>query len=282
MGLLFTSQTEVGSLRTYFIAVTVWLLFATMTVSAQDSVGLIDRALDQFEWESVDGNGVRAYFKPDSFASRHRHMLLRSAQGAVSEVLGFLEEPAFEHELRIIYVESREEMNELTGRPVTGLAVWSENGLFLVVNPEWRSFEVHEITHVVTMGRWGSPDPTSRWMIEGISIVSDGWCREYPVDEVAHYLLLRDELPPLSEFFNDFQSLGEVRGGMYAGSIIGFIRKTYGIEAMRKLWMHGIRSLCDSHGTTVDDIEALWKTYLIRTVKDTEVDYDVIDKDGCG
>ena len=109
------------------------LLIAAVPASAQDSVGVIERALEEFRWESVEAEGVRVLFKAGSFAERHRHMLLRSAQVAVSEVMEFLGEAEYDRELRLIYVDSREEMNELVGRPITGFAVWTENGVFLVV-----------------------------------------------------------------------------------------------------------------------------------------------------
>ena len=258
------------------------LLIAAVPASTQDSVGLIERALAEFKWESVEAEGVCVHFKSGSFAERHRHMLLRSAQVAVSEVLDFLGESEYNRELRLIYVDSREEMKELVGRPITGSAVWTESGVFLVINPQWRSFEKHEITHVVTMGVWGSPEPTSRWMIEGISISCDGWCREYSIDEIAHYLLSHDELPPLPELFDNFRSLGEIRGGVYAASIIGFIRTTYGTDAVRKLWTDGTRDVSSSVGATIEEIDTRWKQHLEQTVGDVEVDYDVIKDNGCG
>ena len=72
--------------------------------------------------------------------------------------------------------------------------------------------------------------PEYRWMIEGIAIAADGWCREYSVDEIALYLLNRGELPPFDEFFERYATLGEVRGGIYAASIIGFIQQKHGTD----------------------------------------------------
>jgi len=258
------------------------LVIAAVLASAQEPAGPIERALTDSSWESVEAESVTVFFKPGSFAERHRHMLLRSAQVALSEVVECLGEAEYDRELRLIYVDSREEMNELAGRPATGLAVWTENGVFLVVNPQWRSFEKHEITHVVTMGVWGPPDPTSQWMIEGISISCDGWCREYSIDEIAYHLLSHGELPPLPELFDNFRSLGEVRGGVYAASIIDFIRTTYGTDAVRKLWTEGTGDRIGSAAAKIEEVDALWKEHLERTVGDVDVDYDVIKENGCG
>jgi hypothetical protein len=35
-------------------------------------------------------------------------------------------------------------------------------------------------------------------------------------------------------------------------------------------------------GATIEEIDALWKQYLERTVGDVEVDYDAIKENGCG
>jgi len=262
--------------------VTVGLLIAAAPVAAQYSDDLVKKALAEHSWESVAAGGLTVFYKPGSFAERHRHMLLRSAQVAVSEVTEWLGEAEYNRKLRLIYIDSREEMNELVGRPATGLAVWTENSVFLVANSEWRSFEKHEITHVVTMGEWGAPDPTSQWMVEGISISCDGWCREYSVDEIASHLLSRGELPPLPEFFDSFRTLGEVRGGVYAASVIGFIRNTWGIDAVRKLWTNGTTGVGGSVGATIEEIDLLWKAYLEEAIGDVEVDYDAIEENGCG
>lgn len=248
---------------------------------AQDGANPVERALADSTWESTAGAGVRAYYKPGSFAERHRAMLVRSAGVSLDQVLNFLGEREYDPELHIFYVESRDEMNALVGYPVTGFAVWSGHGIFLVVNPTWRSFEKHEMTHIVTMTNWGEPDSTSRWMVEGICICCDGWCRTRTVDEIARYLLDRGKLPPLRDLFANPRALGEIPAGMYAASVIGYLRATYGIAAVRDIWLHGPSHLREATGATADEIEAAWKSYL-RAKQGGDVDYDAIEKSGCG
>ena len=226
---------------------------------------------------------MRIYYQLGSFAEKHRAMLLRSAITAVDEDLEFLGESAYEGLLNLFYVESREEIARIVGRPVSGFSNWTASGVFVVLDSEWRSFEKHEITHVFTMTMWGAPDISSRWMIEGVAISSDGWCREYSVDEIAFHLLSHGKFPPLKQFFNDFAKLGEIRGGIYAASVIGFIRHTYGAEALRKLWIDGSGNLTESLGSDVGQIEILWREYLELTVKeDVPIDLETIEDSGCG
>jgi hypothetical protein len=264
----------------------IYIAFALLAVPAshaQDYEDPIERALAEYEWESTVGDGVRTYYKAGSFAERHRHMLVRSAEVALDEALHYMGQDEYASELRLIYVESRSEMEELVGRPVTGLAVWTGHGVFLVVNPEWRSFEKHEIAHVLTMGEWGRPHASSQWMVEGISIACDGWCRTNTVDEIARHLLSQGELPPLARMLRDVGALGEVRGGMYAASVIDYIRTTYGIDAVRRLWTEGTVGLREIVGGELNELESDWKAHLEGTVDPgVEIDYDAIEERGCG
>jgi hypothetical protein len=271
-------------LRRHQILALLLLVFASTAV-AHPPDDLVRKALDDstFTWRSFSSDGITIFYQEGSFAERHRMMLLRSVKTTVDEVLELLEEPAYEPHLNVFYLESRDEMKRIIGRSYSGFSSWDPDGIFVVLNPEWRSFEKHEFTHVITMGRWGDPDETSRWMIEGIAVYSDGWCREYTVDEIAFQFLSNGQLPTLRELFEDYAKLGEIRAGFSAASLIGYIRTTYGMPALRTLWRDGTGDLKKVLGGEPDQIERSWKLYLKRTVpKDTHVDLDTIDKLGCG
>jgi hypothetical protein len=252
---------------------------------AQGTTDYVQRALEDttFVWRSLETRGVTIYYRKDSFAERHRMMILRSVTSAVDEVAAFLDEPGYGEPLSVFYLGSREEMERIVGRPYSGFADWTAHGVFVVLNPGWRSFEKHEIAHVITMGVWGSPHDTSGWMIEGIAVSCDGWCREYTVDEVALHLLSAGRLPPLKEFVASHRSLGEIAGGIYAASVAAFIKDAYGAKALRRLWMTGCQDVSKLLGADLDEVEAAWKDYLGSAVrKDIQVDLRAIEERGCG
>ncbi|UCH10184.1 MAG: hypothetical protein JSU61_13460 [Fidelibacterota bacterium] len=264
------------------IFLTLLIALSSTNLSAQD---MVQATLDDttFHWFSSEGQDIRIYYQQDSFAHRHRQMLLRSANSAVKEASGYLGIAEFEKILRVFYLNSRTEMERVVGRPCTGFANWDADAVFVVVNPDWRSFEKHEITHVLTMLSWGSPAPSSSWMIEGIAIASDGWCREYSVDQIASHYLSQDMLPQLTDLFDDIRALGEVRGGMIAASLIGFIRHTYGPAALRRIWLNGTDDLSDILSVELDQLESTWHDYLRRSVTTgVPVDLDTIMESGCG
>jgi len=253
--------------------------------AAQSVTGLVAQALDNpdFDWNSIRCDKVILYYQAGTFAGRHRQALLRSAELAISEVLVFMNESEYNRILHVFYVGSREEMNTLVGRTYTGLATWTASGVFLVSNPEWRSFDKHEITHVLTMGMWGAPDSTSRWMVEGVAIYNDGWCREYSVDEIAAELLSQNKLPPLERLFANFRELGEINAGIYAASFIGFIRETYGADKVYDLWKNGTADIERILDSSTDQLAKSWKSYLLNEVGDDfDVDLEAINDKGCG
>jgi hypothetical protein len=271
--------------RFEFVVLVLLLVMAPNKISAQDESDLAKKALEDttFTWKSLGSEEVQIYYQAGSFAEKHRAMLLRSASTAFQEALNCLGEPDCDRSIRVFYLDSRDEMNRIVGRPYSGFANWSASSVFVVFTPEWRSFETHEITHVLTMELWGTPHAASRWMIEGISVHCDGWCREYAVDEIAFYFLSRGELPPLKECFDSFASLGEIRGGFYAASVIGFIRRAYGAEALRELWVRGHGSIPEVLGVDAGKIEVMWKDYLKSNVREgVQIDLEAIKEFGCG
>jgi hypothetical protein len=236
-----------------------------------------------FVWRSTASDRIKIYYEKDSFAQKHRAMLLRSAATMVDEVLELLGETEYDAVLNVFYLDSREKMERVVGRPYSGFANWGANAIFVVFNPDWRSFEKHEFAHVITMGEWGPPAPSSRWMIEGIPVFCDGWCREYSVDEIAYHFASRNALPPLREFFDDYIGLGEIRAGFYAGSFVGFIINRYGADTLRDLWSHGVEDMEAVLGSDLEQLEKSWRMYLEeRLTRDVQVDIDVITDKGCG
>ena len=261
------------------------LIASAVAGVAQDADNLARKALDDpaFEWRSIESSNARVYYQAGSYAERHREMFLRSVEKMIEEVMEYLGEPGHAGPLDVFYLNSREEMKRIVGSPVTGFANWSAKAIFVVCSPQWRSFEKHEFTHNVTMGIWGRPHEKSGWMVEGISIACDGWCRGYSVDEIAYHYLSNGELPPIGELFENMRSLGEIRGGMYAASVIGYIRETYGTDAVRELWLKGVEKFTRSVDIDFNQLETGWRDYLDEAVDPkTQVDIQPIDEMGCG
>lgn len=260
-------------------------LFTAGGANAQPPDSWIDRALahPEFAWASVAADGIHLYYQPGSFAERHRIMLLRSAEGALADGLAFLEMEPDGRPIRVLYVDDRAQMNTLIGHPYTGFAVWRERGVFLACNPEWRSFDTHEIAHVLSLGRWGEPHEGSAWMIEGLPIAVDGWCRTADVDRIAAHLAAAGRWPGLGAFLEDASSLGEVPGGVFAASLIRHLRGRYGAAILEETWRRGLGNALETRGLVPARVEGEWLDAL-RALPDPirEEEWARMDEDGCG
>jgi hypothetical protein len=236
-----------------------------------------------FSWESLSNAKNTIYFQKNSFASKHRVMLLSSLETSISTVLDLLDETEYTNNLNVVYLETRGEMEAIIGKPYSGFANWSADCIFLVVNPEWRSFERHEFAHIVTMGLWGRPNPTSGWMIEGIPVYCDGWCQDYSVLQIANFLLKAKELPELNVLIHEYFNLGEIRAGISSASFVGFILNKYGPDKLKELWRNGSDRIEEILDDSLSNIEKHWIEYIKQSVqKDSNIDYEAIKQHGCG
>jgi hypothetical protein len=275
-----------GDLRSCAMTLLVLVHLVSAGLGAgQESVSLTQQVLAHpgFSWQSLHDGAVRLHYQPATFAERHRIMLLRSANAAVARGIDFLGLSGYERQLNVFYVDNRQQMEQLVGRPVSGYSDWTGSGVFLVCNPDWRSFDAHEIAHVLSIGQWGWPSQSSRWMIEGLPTAIDGWCQEFDIDTMARYLSETGVWPGLEIFSTEYTELGEVRAGILAASLIRYLRGEYGPEAIRSLWLNGPAEFASSLGMDLDRIEEDWKSHLDQ-IPDSMVntDWDEIDAHGCG
>jgi hypothetical protein len=274
-----------GRINNRSLAAIVVLLLSAGSARAQTTESLIDRAIANrdFTWQSVAADGVRVYYQPGSFAERHRVMLLRSAKAAMDTGLEFLGGKRDARELRVIYVDSRAQMETLIGRPYTGLAVRDGHGVLLVCNPEWRSFDTHEIAHILTYGRWGDPIEASAWMLEGLPNAVDGLCQTSDMDRIAAYLLAADRWPGLSEFTKNAASLGEIPVAAFGASFLRYLRGKYGTAILEECWRSGLSAALAKRNIAPKQVEKDW----LDTLRDrddplTDAEWKKIDTDGCG
>lgn len=260
------------------------LVLGSLRAEASDSQ--IDQALADpgFNWESISAGHVHLYYLPGQFADRHRVMLLRSARAALETGLRFLDQKPENRDLRVLYVADRGQMEALIGHTYSGFADMAGHGVFLVCNAEWRSFDTHEITHLLTLGRWGDPSDQSGWMVEGLPIAVDGLCQDADVDRIAAYLAAQGRWPGIFEYQIDpREKLGEVASGSLAGSFIRYLRKEYGPEVLENVWKSGLVQTLEDRGADAKEVEKHWLERLRRLDRPlTDEEWEEIETKGCG
>ena len=105
--------------------------------------------------------------------------------------------------LHLFYVDSREDMANLTGSPATGFSYFDDHAAVVVFNEDWRAFELHELTHTVTLGTWA--DPAGPAVVEGLATYVDGACGGYRNGRVARTFLDKGSLLPLDVLAEEFR-----------------------------------------------------------------------------
>ena len=236
-----------------------------------------------FTWKTIDGSGCRMHYQPDSFAARHVVVLLRSAERSIEDGLVFLEEQNYERRIEVFYISSREELKKLVGMNATGYADMESNSVYLVCKDDWRSFDQHEILHLLSLRIWGNPHRPVEWIREGMAVYVDGRCGQYTINELVHYLLLEDKLPSLQTLIYSFRAQNDLLAYLQCGSLIGYVYETYGLDGLRKLWDGGAANIQDVLGITLEELEAAWRAHVLGSITGkSDVDWEAIKDPGCG
>ena len=181
---------------------------------------------------------------------------------------------------QLFFVESREETQRLTGRPLAGFVQSEEpTGVFAYV-PGYRNDTLlrHELTHLLTFDEWGQTRQ-GRWLIEGVAAWVTNGCQGHSSDALAAGALARGALVPLARLATSFRELPEDVAMSEAGSIVGFLIERSGISGLKALWQRqpGVDHPLGSDGAA---IERAW-LQRIRGAAPATIDIPRVMKEGC-
>jgi hypothetical protein len=255
------------------------------TGAAQPPAGLAREALERedMRWITRSAPELRVHFLADTYAAQHQDSLVARVVAAKKADLALLRQPSYERTLDVFFVETRVQMDTLMGAPVTGFAQMDSAAVFLVTNPSWRAFERHEIMHVLATAAWGRPAAPGDWIQEGLAQFADGHCGGYGVDEVAASLTHADGVVPLGTLFSRFRQLNDLTAYLEAASLVGYIHRTWGLNAVEEAWSQGAAALPSFLGLPVDTLEARWRAALPPLDRSPPPDrLDEVRKHGCG
>lgn len=197
-------------------------------------------------------------------------------------VLNRLNEPGYSETIDLFYVDSRADMEQLVGLPVTGFAYFDEQAVVLVFNSTWRPFERHELTHVVTLGTW--PSPAGPAVVEGLATYVDGSCGGYENGRVARTMLDMESLLPLGDLTGEFRQQDDLVAYLQAAATIDFAVERLGAGVIRIVWERGIAAVPELlAGSSPGDFVLLFEDWLSSTYHSIPLEsWDAILEHGCG
>ncbi len=169
-------------------------------------------------------------------------------------------------------------MESLTGLPVTGRAYPSDQTIVLVYNQDWRAFEKHELTHVVSMTVWGEAAPPSSPMVEGVATWVDGRCGGFANGRVVAWMRENGALLSFDDLFGSFRARDDLIAYLQAASLLDFIVLEQGPGALETIWRGGLNSYAtdaEFHGQWLAWLDSTWQSIPTEA-------WEEIRADGCG
>jgi hypothetical protein len=247
--------------------------------------GLAVKALNDtgFTWQTRETEHFRVHFQPGSYAAAHEDAFLKDAEQAREIGLRILGEKDFIPRIDVFHLTSRDQMKRITGYGVRGWADPGSRTVLLVRSGAANQGERHEITHVLSHNLWGPSKDwlTTGWMSEAVATYAGGPCSGYNIDEIVAYLDRQGELIPLDSLALNFRSFNDLVAYLQAGSFIGYLRETYGLQPIRALWERGFDGFEIILGKAPAAADAEWRSHLRAKYPEPKVDWAPLNKAGC-
>jgi hypothetical protein len=197
---------------------------------------LADSAAD---WRTVSVPGTRLHLARGGAADRDAAAVAESVTAIRRDLLTLLSMPAAHEAARadLFFLNSRDEMRRLAGRPLAGFIQQGEPTGVFVVTPGYRyaSLLRHELAHLYTFEVWGAPR-AGRWLVEGFAAWVAGSCQGHSPDELVAGAVARGALVPLTELADHFDRVAEDVAMPEAASVVGFLVRREGLDTIRRRW----------------------------------------------
>lgn len=234
---------------------------------------------------SVNHEHFRLFFTGNSFASKNLEKIKTALSSALNKGLSVLDTNIYDRGINIIFVDSPEEMQELTGFYIHGgMACPGHDLVFFVCNNNRRWQFRHELFHLISNQVWGYAQ--SRLVNEGGAMYADNECYyDNPVYAITAYLLRTGKSFPVAALIEDFDSKAsesEVIAYMESAAVFKYLYEKYGIEKMKLLWVKGFSEFKSIYGMSVEEFQKEWSNFLNTVPSPPDLDIEKILTHGCG
>jgi len=238
-----------------------------------------------FRWRASRAGRAIVYTRAGTSARRHLARVVREAREAVRAAARILGEPGFTGPVRLYYLEDRQEMASLVGRPVRGWTDAGAGAVLLVADSAGGSPVFHEVAHVVSLRMWGYLPSSRGWIQEGVAEwVAGGGCGGIPWGRFERRLDDRGEALSLQQITEEYWRHPDRTTLPAAASLVGFVARTGGLEAVHGLWTGGIDSAPEVLHMSVPSLERAWRSDLrsrYRPASDSLYGATLGRPDGC-
>lgn len=229
------------------------------------------------EKKTVDN--ITYYFSSTIDVDR-RNAAIKECQQSVIDNLQLINETEFTNQMEVEFLASRKEMLKYTGMGAQGMAFPDRNTFFTLLKDKGSPIK-HEMMHMITTYKWGSPPRTSTWMNEGLATYAGGICFDYSFLEIYRYFMQSGKLIPMDELAHNFFGHSDIISYTQSAFISKFLIDNYGIEKFKQLWGEGFEGLETVYGFSKDELERDLATYVMKEHPgEVEFDWEEFNK-GC-
>lgn len=229
------------------------------------------------EKKTVDN--ITYYFSSEIEISR-RNSAIQECQNSIKDNLNLIKESDFTNEMDIEFVDSRDDMLKFTGLGAQGMAFPDRNTFFTLLKDKGSPIK-HEMMHMITIYKWGTPPETSTWMNEGLATYSGGTCSEYSLVEIYKYFIQSNKRIRMDKLAENFYGNPDMIAYTQSAFVCKFLIDNYGIEKFKLLWKCGFDRIKSIYGFSSEELETNLTEYVNEKYPtDIEFDWEEFDK-GC-
>jgi hypothetical protein len=238
-------------------------LLLVPSARADTPTGLARAAYEsEIPWIEERAGRLHVRVQADGAAATRTASLRERAIAAFDGAFALLEATPPDLPFWVFYVDSRLEMRRLIGRPAGGFADGIARAAANTVTADGRAPDRHEIMHVAAVVAWGVPAAPWAWINEGLATYAPGECAGAGIHSLAAALVEVGEAVPLDHLIHDFWNVDEVGAYLQSASLVGYIRETFGIGAVRKIWQEGPTALPAATGREIALLEGDWLAFV--------------------
>lgn len=233
-----------------------------------------------FTWVQAHTAHFDVYAETGCYSAVEVTAMGARAESTMRAHAALLGTPPMRDRVPLFFVASRTRLKQLTGYQWGGFVTPHNDAVFYVATPETGPALRHELMHRVSRAAWGlEPEP---WLKEGVATFGAGRCERYTLHEAAASLLREKKAVPLRQLAAHFYDINDVVSYLQSGSVVQFVRDTYGIQAVRRLWRGGLAQSVAATGLSPDALDAAWRAYVQRPAfHPRPVDWGAIRRNGC-
>lgn len=253
------------------------ILFGFITSCSTESPKHKDWTKITREKKTVDN--ITYYFSSDIPIPR-RDAAIKECQQSVIENLKLIQETEFTHPMDIEFLASRKEMLKYTGMGAQGMAFPSRHTFFTLLKDKGSPIK-HEMMHMITMYKWGTPPKNCTWLNEGLATYAGGICFEYTFSEIYKYFIQSNKLVPMEELATNFFGHPDMITYTQSAFISQFLIDNYGLEKFKQLWKEGFDAMESIYGFDHQELTINLADFVNKKhPKDIDFDWELFNE-GC-